>query len=912
MVKKGRPLCREHVKCRRLCLLLEIIAGKGQKANRMGKKRRYIHRLPCNIIFHGNVWIDASVMQMRMLCRSDEENRGGVTKMSKAVKKKSRRMWRTMRKTLGALFLVSALVIAAIPVDNLQASGTDEGIVTYADTLQKSITHETNEQDIPQINETTKIYTSGETDNAIQFAYLPDAVNNWGAVIVGYSSGQVEDNSLDFTQPVDAYGQYRINNAGGYNYVAVGKKGNFLFYRETEQVDLTILTGEPEPDYGIAPDYCELVSEKPLTDDDGNVTGKVVTVKKEKGEKQPCYNETYDVWSKISDENLYYDAADDKGENPNNPNPNYQKVGRNQDYQRIQKVPITYISNQYIEVDDNKKWVYGGTISDNTKEKGIFAGQTNVKTLTVSEKFKGIGDYAFYSSGLREITLANGLTYIGKGAFESCRFLAAANLDVTCILNMLGEGAFRDCVLLTKFVLPEGVMQIGDSAFENCMAITEIDLCSNANTNNLREIGKNVFKGCESLQSLTFPDACTQEIYLSSFIGCKSLKWISTRNNQIQFLEDGAFSYEQFRNQVPEEFYFEGLGTYPPTWEYTDDANWDSQIHRMAWKNNFAFSYLTYDSTAQGSYYIKQDHYELTVSEPDVAGGDGKNTFVVNSSNVLERYTPYGNVTSLTIPKRIGPHNVVTVDTGVFENRCNLEKVVVPDTIKTVKTNAFKGCHNLSSVFFDSGDLVIEGNAFKTQDFSGTHTCGMKDEEMTDDKNAPKVKLSFIGPISASSAPFQYAMSSEGRYNAGSQKESYITYYSGWPSNLKVEYDSTAVNPNTNTQGMSVLTDFPSLNDLKTGIIDYSYLTGEQRKEATEAAELYLSGNGSTAGMTENQIQAVDGAVNVVIPEGIQAIAPGLIREKEKDNVTFVGGENSTLPIDMTRATARREGGAGS
>ena len=127
MVKKGRPLCREHVKCRRLCLFLEIIAGKGQKANQMGKKRRYIHRLPCNIIFHGNVWIDASVMQMRMLCRSDEENRGGVTKMSKAVKKKSRRMWRTMRKTLGALFLVSALVIAAIPVDNLQAAPTGSG-----------------------------------------------------------------------------------------------------------------------------------------------------------------------------------------------------------------------------------------------------------------------------------------------------------------------------------------------------------------------------------------------------------------------------------------------------------------------------------------------------------------------------------------------------------------------------------------------------------------------------------------------------------------------------------------------------------------------------------------------------------------------------------------------------------------
>ena len=54
--------------------------------------------------------------------------------MSKAVKKKSRRMWRTMRKTLGTLFLVSALVIAAIPVDNLQAADpTGSGAGTSAD-----------------------------------------------------------------------------------------------------------------------------------------------------------------------------------------------------------------------------------------------------------------------------------------------------------------------------------------------------------------------------------------------------------------------------------------------------------------------------------------------------------------------------------------------------------------------------------------------------------------------------------------------------------------------------------------------------------------------------------------------------------------------------------------------------------
>ena len=41
--------------------------------------------------------------------------------MAKAVKK-TRRLKKSVRKTLGTLFLISALVVAAIPTEGLQAS----------------------------------------------------------------------------------------------------------------------------------------------------------------------------------------------------------------------------------------------------------------------------------------------------------------------------------------------------------------------------------------------------------------------------------------------------------------------------------------------------------------------------------------------------------------------------------------------------------------------------------------------------------------------------------------------------------------------------------------------------------------------------------------------------------------------
>lgn len=848
--------------------------------------------------------------------------------MSKAVKKKSRRMWRRMRKTLGTLFLVSALVIAAIPVDNLRAAnptGSGGGTAQPGyDSGNTSYTCNTSGL-IPQMDEKTKIYTTAGQE--IQFAYLNDN-SGYGAVIVGYNGGYLEDGTLDFTKPVDAYGQYRINDGGGgYNYVAVGLNGNFLFYEEWIEKTYP----------GSAPDGLE---EKPILDakvtmegkdgkevdrvvevvrretqdiknNDGEVIKTIVTsltVKERTGKYLPCYTDTYATWSVLSDADLYYDNADQSGNNPNSPveKREYQKVGSNSNFQRIKNADITYVSNQFI-TNTSGKWAYGGIVNDSNPNDGIFANQNNVKNLIVSPKFKGIGDYAFYNSGITTIKLENGLQCIGNHAFDSCRSLTTIDIALNCNLNEIGAYAFKDCQTLMKFVLPNGVVQIDDGAFEGCMAITELDLCSNANVNALQRLGRGVFKNCSSLPSLTFPNNCADDVYMSSFKGCNNLKWISTRNRNIDFPDgDDSFTYNDFKNQVTSEFYFEGLGDYTTDkTPFSDSTVWDSKVHELAWRECFPFSYLSYigadPATDQNGRYDKQDHYELTTQEE--ASAANKNTFVVNSGGNLEKHVSTDDVSELDIPSKIGPYTVAAINAGVFENSCNIQKVTIPETVKTIRANAFKGSHNLTSVLFNSADVVIESNAFKTQDVAGSHRPGSGCNNVeTDSDNTPKQKLSFIGPISASSTPFLYAMSSEGRYNAPSQKESYITYYSGWPTNLKVEYDPNAVNPNTNEQGMSILTDFPSLEDLQAGIkgtSDYTYLTAKQIEEAQDAAKIYKD-SGSTAGMTENQIDALNGALNLVIPEGVEAIAPGLVRAKEKDNVTFAGGENSTIPIDMT------------
>lgn len=606
--------------------------------------------------------------------------------MSKAVKKKSRRMWRTMRKTLGALFLVSALVIAAIPVDNLQAAPTGSGAGTGQDGYEKCDTSSM----IPQMNAQTKIYTTAGQE--IQFAYLNDN-SGYGAVIVGYNGGYLQDGTLDFTRPVDAYGQYRINDGGGgYNFVAVGLNGNFLFYEEwiekTYPGDTTAgLEEKPILEDTVKMEgmngkevnrVVEVVKRetKDIIGADGNVIKTIVTsltVKERTGFYLPCYTDTYATWSVLPDTDLYYDAADDTGDDPNSPveKRNYQKVGQNSNYQRIKNADVTYISNQFITNKDGK-WAFGGTVSDSNPQNGIFANQNNVKNLIVSPKFKGIGDYAFYNSGITTIKLENGLHCIGNHAFDNCRSLTTIDIALNCNLTEIGAYAFKDCQTLMKFVLPNGVVQIDNGAFEGCMAMTELDLCSGANVNALRRLGTGVFQNCSSLQSLTFPNNCDDEVYMSSFKGCNNLKWISTRNRKIAFPDDASFTYNDFKSQVTSEFYFEGLGDYTTDrTPFSEGMAWDSEVHKLAWKECFPFSYLTYigadPATDQNGRYEKQDHYELTTQEEKAA--ENKNTFVVNSGGNLEKHVSTDGVKDLEIPSKIGPYTVAAINAGVFEDR---------------------------------------------------------------------------------------------------------------------------------------------------------------------------------------------------------------------------------------------------
>lgn len=858
--------------------------------------------------------------------------------MTKGTKKTNRRLKKTVRKTLGTLFLISAIVVAAIPTEGLRAEedAVAQAAHSHVDThtgaeYKVSIRRNAAEKQsdllagsgiptmdtlIPELPADTTIYTTGtsNTDGSnYQFAYIQDG-NDWSAIILGYNKNNtLPNNALTIPNTVDAYIQPTGNLGSGNGYVAANRLGKPLYYEAT-----TTHTREVDD------------TSKPILDDLGQVvkdpvTDKILYEKKTEtyltGEMKPCYA-TDNTWKSMDPLTKFFYYEDGKTANTvwgaineaDNQPATYENYANalDTDHQWITNGKVRYIGNQYLDSTHNDdsntySWSIGGYITQDNASKGIFAQAGNIGTLIIGKDLIGIGNYAFYEcTGLNSISFGNGIKVIGNYSFAGCGSLRDVAIPDLCSLGQIGDHAFYSCTNLTKFTLPINVSYVGDYAFAECRFLSDFVMCNYGDANdrsNLTELGWNVFENCETLSSLTFPANYNEAVDISLVKGCKNLRYITARSKKMTFTEKingEVYCFDCFKEMLSGDpvngtFYFEGRD--------------DSTLHTFTRDNCFAFSYIDYNSDT--TQYEKKDKYELTVQDPKVVGEEGRSTYVVNSNNELISSTIGTGVEQLDIPDPIGPYHIYRIGANRFANNCNLKMVSLPASVVSIGDNAFKGCHNLATVIFNNSSVEIGTDAFKTQDYTGaSHRGSCKGIENESD-NSPSKKLTFVGEILPSSTPYLYAMSEDGRYNNGSQLKTYVRYCSGWPTNLVVQYNEE--------KGVSELIDFPAFSQLSdyTDKTDYPYLTDSQREAAKTALDKYTNNQN----LTEDQQHFIDSALNVVIPEGIQAIKDGLFvakedadaaRLREDKTVTIYGLDaievNDFRSADGTKAAAHLKG----
>ncbi len=268
-----------------------------------------------------------------------------------------------------------------------------------------------------------------------------------------------------------------------------------------------------------------------------------------------------------------------------------------------------------------------------------------------------IGERAFYACPAKSISIPSSVKDIGKSAFA---LSALEGITIPASVEVIEEYAFQRCEKLASVELNEGLKTIGMCAFDNCTSLKEIDVPNSVTSLGIRafalctsltraSVGNGVtaitylFEGCTLLSDVTLPSGL-KEISLGAFNGCSALKEI-TILNEVELIGMHAFEDCIALNSV----------------EIPDSVR-----------------------------TIQIGAFNGCKSLKAVKLGNGVNSI---SADVFRE---------TAIEEIVLPESVNKIDDYAFYFCDSLKKVVLPTVIYDVGYNAFEGCGSIE--FFYRGD----------------------------------------------------------------------------------------------------------------------------------------------------------------------------------------------------------------
>lgn len=171
---------------------------------------------------------------------------------------------------------------------------------------------------------------------------------------------------------------------------------------------------------------------------------------------------------------------------------------------------------------------------------------TGVKSVTIPDGVKSIGKSAFWNcTSLTNITIPNSVTSINYGTFFNC--ISLTSIKIPDSITSIGEQAFQqsslntviipdgvrtidrhafaDCKLLANVTIGNSVTSIGEMAFSKCPALATVTIGKS-----VVSIGKYAFSYCNSLKSITIPNSVTS-VDMGAFMSCSSLASVTIGNS---------------------------------------------------------------------------------------------------------------------------------------------------------------------------------------------------------------------------------------------------------------------------------------------------------------------------------------------------------------------------------------------
>ena len=348
---------------------------------------------------------------------------------------------------------------------------------------------------------------------------------------------------------------------------------------------------------------------------------------------------------------------------------------------------------------------------------------------------------------LKNVTIGNGVTSIGRAAFCGCSGLTG--IEIPNSVTSIGDYAFEGCTGLTSVEIPNSVTTIGCGVFSGCSGLTSIEI-----PNSVTSIGVYAFVGCSGLTSIEIPSSVTS-IGESAFENCSALKTVINFSNQTFTAgsEDNGYVayYADKVINAPNgtkvgDYVFttaDGVNTLVGYIGYETELvlpeNFNGQnyvIGATAFAGEAGIASLTIPAavtavetdaflgcTGLNAVYIDDLAAWCNIDFQGVVNSNPLNNahnLYVNGELLTELVIPDGiteiknetfrgcnQITSLTIPE-----GVTTIGQYAFNTCTALTQVTFPESLTTLRRGAFSGCTALETVVLPAAVTELEYSVF--------------------------------------------------------------------------------------------------------------------------------------------------------------------------------------------------------
>ncbi len=380
--------------------------------------------------------------------------------------------------------------------------------------------------------------------------------------------------------------------------------------------------------------------------------------------------------------------------------------------------------------------------------------------VTLPEKYNGksylIRDYAFYRNyTIKNITIPEGITYIGAYAFGDCSSLE--DITIPDSVTELGASAFLNCRSLQYAKLGNSISAIKKDTFANCDSLWTVDMGKK-----ITDIGDYAFSNCRSLVSITVPQG-VNNIGFSAFYYCTKLKEVINKSSlnivagssDIYYGGIATYAYKVHSGESEivnqNGFLFYTLGDINYLMGYTDSNaseivlpdSFNGQSYEIFYNTFYsnrnlisvvigenvtkiapqAFdnckrlvevinkSSLTIGKSSNGFDSVPQTVLTIHTGESELVNQNGFlfMTYDYNGKNYLVGYN--GNETKLVLPENFNGESY-DIYQNTFSYCYSLTEIVIPDCVSSIGKSAFSFCYSLRSISVGSGVTNIDESAF--------------------------------------------------------------------------------------------------------------------------------------------------------------------------------------------------------